>query len=520
MRRVSRIALGGLCLLLLRDPAEASGPGQDDNLAGAARRPRSTTPWRTGEKQKPPQRIVHAWQQQPGSSRSGVQARRVTPRAGRGTPPLPGQPGGAPSPRPGRLNRRPGVRQPRNLHLQHLLQVFLRRPVRRRRRPSLTPCRRQIGRSFCAGTIVGETNCRLRPFAAEPGTYGSLEGVSSGGIPQMIGDLGPPSALRIYQAGQAGLPPPFPPPKPPPVPRARGATMVVPSVRAVKISENQSPRPQDRVYYTINYFQGVNDQVNSRLQAPIGYTQIFRNIFGFEKTFLDGQVSLGFRMPVDTVTAASSVPKQFGNYGGTSTAVGDISIYAKYILLENRENGNLLSGGLALGVPTGPGKFAGLNSFASITNTTSFQPFLGYILNSGRWYLHGFLAVDVPANSQDVTLIYNDVGIGYYLLRPEPDSNVNRMISTIAPTFEVHVTDPLNHRNPYSRTDVVGMTDIVDLTYGLNIGIYRRTLLTFAVVTPVTSPKPFDFEAVAFVNFFFGGPRRPQAQVPPVVGGF
>jgi hypothetical protein len=356
-------------------------------------------------------------------------------------------------------------------------------------------------------------------LAAEGGLYGSLEGFSSGGIPEMIGDLGPVPTLRVARlATAAGLPPPFPPPKPPPVPRPRGATMVVPSVRAIKISENMSPRPQDRVFYTFNYFQGVNDQVNKRLQAPIGYTQVFREIFGFEKTFFDGQGSLGLRFPLDTVTAASSVPKSFGNFGGTSTAVGDLSIFGKYILLENRENGNLLSGGLAVSAPTGPGKFAGLNSFGSITHTTSFQPFLGYILNSGRLYLHGFFALDVPANSQDVTLIYNDVGFGYFLRRPDPSSN--RMISLIAPTFEVHITDPLNHRNPYSLRDVVGMTDIVDLTYGLNIGIYRRTLLTFALVTPVTSPRPFDFEAVAFVNVFFGGPRRAQAQVPPVVGGF
>jgi hypothetical protein len=352
---------------------------------------------------------------------------------------------------------------------------------------------------------------------AQPGTFGSLEGISGGGIPQMIGDLGPPSTLRVLRAGQPGLPSPFPPPRPPPVPRARGATMVIPAIRGTKISENMSPRPQDRVYYTFNYFQGVNDQVNARLQAPIGYTQVFREILGAEKTFLDGQGSVGIRMPIDTVTANSSVPKQFGSYGGTSTAVGDISVYFKYILLENRDNGNLLSTGMALGLPTGPGKFAGLNSFGSIVNTTSFQPFLGYILNSGRWYLHGFSAIDVPAISQDVTLFYNDVGIGYFLRRPDP--NVNEMISMIVPTFEVHITDPLNHRSPYSRTDFVGMTDIVDFTYGVSIGIYRRTLLTFAVVTPVTSPKPFDFEAIAFLNFFFGAPRRPQALVPPVVGG-
>ena len=54
------------------------------------------------------------------------------------------------------------------------------------------------------------------------------------------------------------------------------------------------------------------------------------------------------------------------------------------------------------------------------------------------------------------------------------------------------------------------MTDIVNLTYGINIGIFERTLITFGVVTPVTSPKPFDFEAMAFVNYFFG-PSAPPA---------
>jgi hypothetical protein len=50
--------------------------------------------------------------------------------------------------------------------------------------------------------------------------------------------------------------------------------MVVPSLRGMKISENMSPRPQDRIYFSFNYFQGVNDQVNQKLQAPIGYTQV------------------------------------------------------------------------------------------------------------------------------------------------------------------------------------------------------------------------------------------------------
>ena len=269
-----------------------------------------------------------------------------------------------------------------------------------------------------------------------------------------------------------------------------------------------------------NYFQGVNDQVNERLQAPIGYTQVFRYIAGAEKTFLDGQGSIGLRVPLDSVTANSASSRASGDFGGTSTAVGDMSIYGKYILLENRQTGSLLSGGLAITAPTGPGRFAGFDTFAPSPHGTSFQPFLGYIYNTGRLYFHGFTIVDVSTTGQDPVLMYNDFGLGYFIRRPDPTALSAPVISLIAPTFEVHVTDPLNHRDPYSLRDPAGMTDIVNLTYGINIGIFERTLITFGVVTPVTSPKPFDFEAMAFVNYFFGPRRRPQLTTPPVLGGF
>lgn len=329
----------------------------------------------------------------------------------------------------------------------------------------------------------------------------------------MIGDLGP-----VPRAST--LPNPFPPPKPPGVPGARGATLVIPSIRDIKISEDQSPRPQDRVFFLFNYFQGVNDAVNTRLQAPIGYTQVFRYIGGFEKTFLDGQGSIGIRVPLDTVTASTASSRASGNFGGTSTAVGDMSIFGKYILLENRETGSLLSAGLAISAPTGPGRFAGFETFAPSPHGASFQPFIGYIYSAGRLYFHGFTIVDVTTTGHDPTLLYNDFGLGYFIRRPDPNAMSTAFISMIAPTFEVHVTNPLNHRHPYSISDLAGMTDIVNLTYGLNVGIFERTLLTFGVVTPVTSPKPFDFEVMAFVNYFFGPRPRRQLASPPVLGGF
>jgi hypothetical protein len=348
-------------------------------------------------------------------------------------------------------------------------------------------------------------------LSAQPGTFGSVSGFSSGGVPQMIGDMSP-------LATRSTLPTPFPPPSPPNVPLGRRAAAILPSVRAVKFSEDQSPRPQDRVYYTFNYFQGADDQINSRLQAPVGYTQIFRDILGLEKTFLDGQGSVGIRMPIDSITAMSALPRQEGNAGGSSSAVGDISIFSKYILLQNRQTGSLLSACFAVTPPTGPGRFAGLNSLGSTMQTTNFQPCLGYILNLDRVYLQGFSIVDVPANSQNPVLMYNDFGIGYFLRKPEANSSINPMISMIAPTFEVHVSTPLNHRDVYNPRDPGGSIDIVNLTYGINIGIYDRTLLTFAIANPVSSPKPFDFETMFFVNFFYGRSLIRPTTTPPVLG--
>ncbi len=62
------------------------------------------------------------------------------------------------------------------------------------------------------------------PFAAQPGTYGTLSAFPSGGVPQMIGDLGPIPRLSMAHtaASGSGLPTPFPPPRPPGVPGSRG----------------------------------------------------------------------------------------------------------------------------------------------------------------------------------------------------------------------------------------------------------------------------------------------------------
>ena len=100
------------------------------------------------------------------------------------------------------------------------------------------------------------------------GGFGELSSFGRGGTFQMIGDQAP-LTLRQAASPAPGLPPPFPPGTPPPPPSARLASAIVPSVRGFKIAENQSPQPQDRVFFTFDYFSDLNGALNRRFESPV-----------------------------------------------------------------------------------------------------------------------------------------------------------------------------------------------------------------------------------------------------------
>ena len=353
--------------------------------------------------------------------------------------------------------------------------------------------------------------------AAEAGGFASAlggSGGSSGAPPGIIGDQSP-----IVVSSQATTIPPLPrpitPTPAPTTPSPRLASALSPGVRGIKIAENQSPRPQDRVFYSFNFYGDLNRAVNARFDTPVKNLRAYRHILGFEKTFDDGRGSIGFRLPIDTLTADSNIAGNFAKPGGTSTSPGDLGLFAKFIFRDNPKTGSLISAGVALTAPTGPRNFAGANYLQSI-HTTRVQPFVGYIYNWDRLYLHGFTAVEFPMNPGDVTLAYNDVGIGYFAYR---DDDPTHWLTAVAPTFEVHVNSALNHRGAFSTTDPSGTSSVVNLTSGLNLEFFRQSTLTFAVVAPVTTPKPFDLEAVALVNIRFGARRKAREAPPVVIGG-
>ncbi len=258
------------------------------------------------------------------------------------------------------------------------------------------------------------------------------------------------------------------------------STMCVPILGAgsFKISDNESPRPTDRVFLTYNYFD--------RVTVGDGNVGLNREVLGFEKTFLDGDASFELRLPFLQATGGSSFT------GFTDTQVADLTLISKFALINNRDNGNVLSTGLALTVPTADHSV--VLADGSALHSLLFQPYGGWILNAGDFYAHAFHSIVVPTDSRDITEFNNDIAVGYWLFRGPG------LLRGIVPTIEGHVYTPLSHRND---TDLVHASNIVTLTGGVNFVFPGNSTLGIAVATPVTGPRPDNVEALVSFNLRF-----------------
>jgi len=348
-----------------------------------------------------------------------------------------------------------------------------------------------------AGTTVGVPPSLLADAtgAASSGLGGVL---SAGSSPVLMqGDLSPIGRIVRQQLATD----PFLPPPPPERPGGRTnflprSAAIVPSVRTFKFADNQTPFPVDRVFATFNFYDYVNQSLNKRFDVPLNRIQAYRYTLGFEKTFFNKNASVGVRMPIDTLSAQSRTP----GFGGTSTSVGDLSVFFKYALWQDREAGRVLSTGLAVTAPTGPGSFAGADYLRRINHYAFLQPYVGFQWQWDRFYVMNYLAVEVPTGPRDVTILFNDTAVGYFVYR---SASADALIRAVAPTLEAHVNVPLNHRDWANPASVAGTPDVVDLTSGLNVFLGKRAILSLGAMTPVTGPRPASLEALAYLNVFF-----------------
>jgi hypothetical protein len=279
-----------------------------------------------------------------------------------------------------------------------------------------------------------------------------------------------------------------------------------------KIAEGESPRPMDRVFFKYNFYNNINKSRWTDPTEPIHNVNLDLYTFGAEKTFFDGIMSLGLRVPFYTIDAEG---KDFrvgpdpltgalgalpGGPGFTETHFGNLIAIAKAVLWEDRPAGSLLSAGVVVSFPTANSQ----ELDPGLSTLMYFQPFSGFILTSGDLFIQGFSSMTLPVARPESIVSFNDIGVGYYVYR---DATGSRMLSAVAPTLEMHYTAPLRQADPnvnvFNLVDNLRIHNTVDFTFGATFEFVNRATLGVGLAVPVTGLKPFDMEALVQVNLLF-----------------
>jgi hypothetical protein len=262
---------------------------------------------------------------------------------------------------------------------------------------------------------------------------------AAGGV-NMMGDLlgGPRSLLFNYsRAGDRANVKGF------------GATNLV----NAKVADNNSPLPEDRVYFRYNFFDRANSVTGvGSIPSPAGggitelgtVTKSFdlnAYTFGVEKTFFDRLASVELRIPFATglasrldlrageVGATTGDQDMFGNplfnvistpgntFGHEDTEFGDMSVIFKALVYRNCWLS--VSAGASLGIPTANDTrvsvtdfVGGAESIASAVRQREFHvsndiwslsPFVAFLAApSDRFFAQGFMEFDFPLNDDKV----------------------------------------------------------------------------------------------------------------------
>ena len=166
-------------------------------------------------------------------------------------------------------------------------------------------------------------------------------------------------------------------------------------VGRLKIADDTSPMPRDRLIFDYNYFDGV----------PLfpGGVGVNRFTPGFEKTFFNGWMSFEMKFPMATTLDSTIV--QDGVTNTSHGEFGNMFLTWKTLLLLHEKWA--ISGGLSVAPPTADDVnvvAADGTPLVRVRNrSTHLGPFLGFLWTpNDRWYAQGFLQYDVAANGNPV----------------------------------------------------------------------------------------------------------------------
>lgn len=322
------------------------------------------------------------------------------------------------------------------------------------------------------------------------------------------------------------------------------ANIVLPgyAVGFVKLTENMSPIPRDRVYMTYSYFNNANFYP----------TKADANRFmpGFEKTFFDGWTSVELRTPfAATLSNSQNLLTNTGNgQSGVSEyrdiQFGNMSVIFKTFLWEQKTWA--ITAGTQVMLPTAnntsvtiPGSQRpdgqNLQMVYVANESVHVMPFVGSVwAPNERWFNQALLQIETDVNgnlayinnSFDPTLsgrqlqqagriyyptfMYLSFGTGYWLYKDN-----TRNFTGFSPVAEIHVNQALDEfcprqSNGFQLGPNLGIVSVTNAMVGCNFEWGERSTLTFGYVTPLGGgvDRYFDGELRALYNWRFGPQNR------------
>jgi hypothetical protein len=300
------------------------------------------------------------------------------------------------------------------------------------------------------------------------------------------------------------------------------------NVGFVKLSENVSPLPRDRVYFSYSYFH--NAQIGDIRNDVNRYTP------GFEKTFFDGWTSIEVRTPfAATVANIQSLDPNdpCGMSNAQAVEFGNMSVIFKSVIALGRTWA--WTGGMQVALPTAGDTILnaapGGPTVVRVNNeSVRLMPFSGFIWAPNETYFsQALLQVDTAANGnpallatpgqsnlnyvgklQYPTFMYLSFAAGYWAYRSRETS-----LTGFAPIMELHVNQGLQPSQVIQQQDYrlgadVGTVSLINGLVGCNFEWGERSTLTFGYVTPLGggADRWFDGELRAFYNWRFGPQNR------------
>ncbi len=299
----------------------------------------------------------------------------------------------------------------------------------------------------------------------------------------------------------------------------------------VKLVENFSPMPRDRVFFDYNDFQNVP------LVTGTTVSDLNRYSPGFEKTFFDRWASIEVRMPIAQTlnTTISGVSLNNTHQG----EFGDLFVSLKTLLVQT--DTLAVSGGMSLSLPTANSitlvnyPAVALNQLQIQNRSVYLQPFLSYLWTpNDRFYMQSLVTTEFATNGSPVTLDFNGVApqylgrlnnqtyfnfsfsAGYWIYR----NPCNRYVTAVSPIFELHQSQTISGSNVVGATSArgdvvtVGQTgyvfQLLNCTTGVNVQMGPLSSLLVGYTTPLGggTDKEFSGEFRVLFNRRFGPQNR------------